>query len=937
VGYHLSPYGPSGKNIVFEIRFDSCSRAYGPKGTRMSDDPDRWHSLKEGEELGPYRVGERIGAGGMGEVYKARDTRLEREVALKVLPANVMGDADRRARFIREARAASRLNHPNTVTVYDIGEQEGRVFIAMEYVAGKTLDMVIPPGGLSLADTLKYAIQITAALAKAHAAGIIHRDLKPGNIMITSDGTVKVVDFGLAKLTQPQTGVDASTATAQPGTHAGMFMGTPAFMSPEQAEGKSVDPRSDIFSLGSVLYQMASGKRAFSGDSMMATMAAVLQKEPDPLPETVVPELQKVVVRCLKKDPERRFQSMADVRVSLEELREETLSRIPSSASATGPAPTRRPPLRIAAWLMAAIAILAVAVFLGTRSSRSPQEASSQRTIRFTITPKQLLRGGDGQIDSEVSISQDGKHIAYVESQGGQLWIRDIDSEEAHPVPGATSVYQAFWSPDNRFIGYAAGKGCAFGLCDLVRIPVEGGTPILITKVQGFRRAAFSSDGETVLYGSSPAGLFTIPTRGGTPTRVIEHNHLEHPSFLDLPDGRRAYLYQAAIQGSPPPLPHSVYIQVVGESKPRLVVATTSPNPYPAYSSTGHIIYTDGFADSSAIWALPYSLAKLEATGKAFPIAQRGGSPMVSRTGALVYGDVPSDRWQLKWVDRSGATLSTIGEPQPQDGMSLSPDGKRLAVQDTGTFHDLWVYDLGSGTRTRFFYDAFVDPNIRWTPSGEEITFGSWRDGNALILSKPTSGNGEPKLLTESPLRTIAPDWSPGQRFLIYVVGTPQTKTQLVYRERHKDGTLGEPVAFPKSPFNETLPRFSPDGHFLAYVSDESGRNEIYVRDFPNGGKKWRISANGGTLPRWSRGGREIFYMGGRQLFAVSVASRPDISPGVPAALFERKSLSSAYDVSPDGKRFVILDKPVGEPPLSVHVVYNWFAEFRGQHGQDAK
>jgi len=584
--------------------------------------------------------------------------------------------------------------------------------------------------------------------------------------------------------------------------------------------------------------------------------------------------------------------------------------------------------------LAGVVAVLVVAVFLGTRLSRSPQDASAQRTIRFTITPKQLLRGGDGQIDSEVSISQDGKRIAYVESQGGQLWIRDVDSEEAHPVPGAVNVYQAFWSPDNRFIGYAQGRGCAFGPCDLVRIPVEGGTPILITKVQGFRRAAFSADGETVLYGSSPAGLFTVPTRGGASTRVIAHPHLEHPSFLDLPGGRRAYLYQTAVPGTPPPTPHSVYITVVGESKPRLVVATTSPNPYPAYSSTGHIIYTDGIGENSTLWALPYSLAKLAATGKAFPIAQHAGSPMVSRTGALVYGDVPSDRWQLKWVDRSGATLSTIGEPQPQDGPSLSPDGKRLAVEDAGTFHDLWVYDLGNGTRTRLFYGAYVDSHMRWTPSGEEITFGSRQNGKADILSKAIDGNGEPKLLTESQWPQIAPDWSPGQKFLIYFTAAPQSKSWLIYQERHPDGTSGEPVVFSKTPFNESLPRFSPDGRFVAYVSDESGRNEVYVRDFPSGARKWRISASGGTLPHWRQDGREIFYMGPRQLFAVSVAYRPDFSPGVPAALFERRSLSPAFDVSPDGKRFVILEKPAGEPPLSVHVVYNWFAEFRGKEGK---
>ncbi|HEY1496469.1 MAG TPA: serine/threonine-protein kinase, partial [Candidatus Solibacter sp.] len=380
-------------------------------------------------QLGPYQVGERIGAGGMGEVYKARDTRLERELALKVLPASTMGDADRRARFIREARAASRLNHPNTVTIYDIGEQDGRVYIAMEYVAGKTLGAMIPPGGLPLADTLKYAIPITEALAKAHAAGIIHRDLKPGNIMVTSEGVVKVLDFGLAKLIAPTIGPEASTCTAQPDTQAGALMGTPAFMSPEQAEGKPVDARSDIFSFGSVLYEMVTGKRAFSGDSMLATMAAVLQKEPDPPPGSVPLDLQKVILRCMKKDPERRFQNMGDVRVSLEELRDE----LQPKARPRGAVPRRAVPLAAGA------VVLAIATLLGSGLLRRSQETVALRTVRFTITPKQMLRGGDGQIDSEVSISHDGKHIAYVESQGGQLWVRDIDEEAAHPVPGATS------------------------------------------------------------------------------------------------------------------------------------------------------------------------------------------------------------------------------------------------------------------------------------------------------------------------------------------------------------------------------------------------------------------------------------------------------------------------------------------------------------------
>jgi eukaryotic-like serine/threonine-protein kinase len=885
-------------------------------------------ALAPGTRMGPYRIAERLGAGGMGEVYKARDTRLEREVALKVLPADLVGDADRRARFIREARAASRLNHSNIVTIYDLGEQEGRVFIAMEYVEGRTLDAALPAGGLPAKDILKFAVPIAAALAKAHAAGIVHRDLKPANIMIAADSAVKVLDFGLAKLSGPLAGPEDSTGTAEPRTRAGMFMGTPAFMSPEQAEGKPVDARSDIFSFGSVLYQMATGKRAFRGDSTMATVAAVLREDPEAMPATVPPELQKIVLRCLRKDPDRRFQSMADVRVALEELRDETLAR---STAATGMGTiARRPALRWAAAFLAVAAVVAAAL-VGSRAFRGPAEAPAGRTVRFTITPRQLLRGGDGQIDSEVSVSRDGRHIAYVESEGRQLWVRDIDAEEAHPVPGAKGVYQVFWSPDNRWVGYAAGRYCGvLAGCDLVRVPVEGGTPTVITRLEGpFRRASWSSDGETVLYGQSPAGLYTVPTRGGTPTLMIQNSHIEHPSFLDLPGGRRAYLYQTGEPRGAPPLPHAIYIQVVGESQPRLVAKTTSTNPYPAYSPSGHIVYVNGNGDSSAIWALPFSLATLQPTGKAFPIAQRGASPMVSGTGTLVYGDVPSSRWQLKWVDRTGAAISTIGEPRRQEGPLLSPDGRRLAVQSTeGDVFEVWVYDLDRGIHTRLAFDSTVDTMMAWTPSGDEITFAGFR-GKPVLFSRALGGDAAPRQLTDSSLAEWSPDWSPDGKFLIYTAGSFGSKRRLQYRERRADGALGEPAVFVEGAFNAGMPKFSPDGRYVAYISDESGTNEVYVRDFPGAAKKWRISANGGTQPRWRRDGRELYYAGEGRLFGVSAAARPEFSPGPPVALFERRALSAAYDVSADGKRFVVLDRPAAEPPLSIHVVHNWFSEFR--------
>jgi Tol biopolymer transport system component len=411
---------------------------------------------------------------------------------------------------------------------------------------------------------------------------------------------------------------------------------------------------------------------------------------------------------------------MADLKVALEDLETET------------PGPQKRPTsmsrpgfsVRKAALFVAVVSAVVLIALTAMRVFQRSPEVAPQRTVKFTFTPSQLLRGANNEIDAEVSISPDGKHIAYVEWPLGQLWVRDIDQEQARPVPGATSVYQAFWSPDNRYIGYSAGGCFAFVPgCDLVRIPAQGGTPLTIVKLQGgFRRASWSSDGETIVYGEWPHGMLTIPARSGASTLILEHGHLG-PSFLDLPDGRRAFLYQA--EDADRPGGHGIYVQVAGENQRRFVTMSSSSNPYPAYSPTGHIIYVDGNNDSPAIWALPFSLKTLQPAGKAFPIVQRGSSPMVSRTGTLVYSDVPSNRFQLLWCDRSGKTLSTIGEPQPQQSPALSPDGRRLAVTSRESGHfEIWVYDLDREitTKTRITPVSGNAAQSAWTPSGDEIT-----------------------------------------------------------------------------------------------------------------------------------------------------------------------------------------------------------------------
>jgi len=898
--------------------------------------------LTSGETLAQYRVEAKIGEGGMGVVYRSYDTRLQRKVALKVLAPERFADLERKRRLVREARAASGLNHPNIVTIYEIGADRGVDFIAMEYVEGKRLDELIPARGLRPVQVLRYAVQIADASARAHGAGILHRDLKPSNIMVTAEGRVKLLDFGLAKVLEPaDSSPDAPTATLQRLTEEGTVVGTAAYMSPEQAEGRKLDARSDIFSFGTVLYEMVTGSRPFAADTRLSLLTKIVNEEPRPPSQfaAVSADLEKLILRCLRKDPARRYQTMADLKVALEDLETET-SRAPVQAS-TAPsiqaASARRSiTLRKIALFAAAILAAVTIVFIATRVFQRSPEGAPLRTIKFTITPANLVRGSDYNTDSEVSISRDGKHIAYVESQGGQLWIRDIDQEQARIVPGATGVYQAFWSPDNQSIGYSARGNCGLQSgCDLVRIPVQGGTPVLIVKLQGaFRRAFWSSDGETIVY-CDTTGMYTVPARGGSPTRIIEHTHIEHPSFVDLPGGRRAILYQTG--GVTPGAPdHAIWIRIPGEDQSHRIAISKSINPYPAYSPTGHIIYVDGAFESTAIWAVPFSLDKLQITGKPFPIAQHGGSPVVSLNGTLVYGDVPSDRKQLAWVDRSGASLGTIGEPQRQDTPLLSPDGHKLAIEVREGDPDIWVYDLNRGIKTRFTSDPAGEFPAAWSLSGE-LLYSSTQSGALDILSKPSSGNREAALLVGTPLPERALDWSPDQRYLLYGTFSPETKGDVLYRELRKDGSVGEPAVFLKTPFTEIAARFSPDGRFVVYCSDDSGQLEVYVRDFPSGTNKWQISANGGYAPRWTRDGREILYVERSRLMAVSVTSRPALAFGAPARLFERTTLRNQfpeYDVSADGKRFVILDKPAGEPPLSIHVVHNWFEEFRGQPGR---
>ncbi|MBM3787475.1 MAG: hypothetical protein FJW30_24215 [Acidobacteria bacterium] len=687
----------------------------------------------------------------------------------------------------------------------------------------------------------------------------------------------------------------------------------------------------DIFSLGCVLYEMLTGRRPF------LSLAEVLGKDPEP-PSLLVPHVNlgvdQAVLRCLRKDPARRFENMADLLAALEDSA--AGAALPSRGRSMAPWRSGR------RWVPAVVAIGLITILLaGIRWLPGGVMAPAARTVKFTLRPDRLVRGGDTEIDTEVSISRDGRHIAYVEADGGQLWLRDIDREEARPVPGATGVYQVFWPPNSRWVGYSQGQDCGIRPgCALVKIPAEGGSPVAIVQMQGaFRRAAWSPDGSTIVYCDS-TGMYTVPSDGGATQVIVKHPHIEHPSFLDRPGKPPAILYQAVEEGPD----HAIFVRIPGEPSPRQVIASKSSNPYPAYSdSTGHIIYVDGERQEAAVWAVPFSLDTLAPTGKPFRVAPKGSAPQVSRNGTLVYSDVPSEERQAAWVDRAGKVLAPIGEPVSQFRPTLSPDGRYLAVERAGREAGIWSYDLERGMSTRLTTEPGPTFLGAWSRSSDRVLYAAMpvttaKPPRLAIFARRLAVDFERHLLFRVPAQPVRPlDSHPGGKYLLIEATSAKTRQDLLYLECQDGQKLacGEPVPFLQTPAMEGAAQFSPDGRWVVYVSDVSGRNEVYVRPFPSGSPSWQISVKGGTSPRWRKDGSEIYYVEQTRLMSVAVPPGSEFRPSAPVPLFERRSLARAirpeYDVSADGTRFAVLEQPVNQKPLEVHVVHNWFEEFRNR------
>jgi eukaryotic-like serine/threonine-protein kinase len=891
-------------------------------------------AIQASQRLGPYEILSAIGAGGMGEVYRARDTRLDRTVAIKILPDHLADRAELRERFEREARTVASLNHPHICTLYDIGHQDGTDYLVMEYLEGETLAERLKKGPLPLQQVLQYAIEVADALDKAHRRGITHRDLKPGNIMVTKAGT-KLLDFGLAKLKQEAT--PASSLSQRPTAESGMtaegtILGTLQYMAPEQVEGKTnqIDARTDIFAFGAVVYEMATGKKAFEGKSQASVIGKIMESNPPPmisLQPMTPPALDRVVKKCLAKEPESRWQTPKDLCDELKWIAEagSQMTLTPTVKAKDIRALSRQSLIFSLCALLLGLAIATVAVW-------NLKPAPPRSVSRFTITlpPGQQLAGlNDGPA---VALSPDGTRLAYVAIQGGtqQLYLRAIDSLEAQPILGTEGAFNPFFSPDGQWIGFfAAGR--------LKKVSINGGATLTLGNAEFPYGASWGSQGVIAFAATFAGVLQQVPDAGGAPHPLthLEKGEGSHrwPEFL--PNGM-AVLFSAGGIGQNWGDPQ-VAVQSVGTGQRRNLI---QGGMHSRYAPSGHLVY----AQRGTLMAVPFDPQRLTVTGAAVPVVEdvlqspRTGHAQYSfsATGSLVY--VPgtaqaAPQSRLVWVGRNGTEQPLAAPGHAYRRPQLSPDGRRVAVGIQEQETQVWLYDLARGTLTRLTFAGNFDLNPAWTPDGKRIAFTSNKEGPQNIFWQLADGSGGLERLTsgESSNNYVPASWTPDGQLMAFLEINPTTGLD-IWVLRIGDRKV---QPFLRTPFNEGAPRFSPDGRWLAYVSDESGRIEVYVQPYPGPGGKWQVSTGGGTEPVWNPNGRELFYRSGDKMMAVEIATQPSFSAGSSRMLFEGPYQPSPatipnYDVSPDGQRFLML-KPLeqAQAPTQINVVLNWFEELK--------
>jgi Tol biopolymer transport system component/tRNA A-37 threonylcarbamoyl transferase component Bud32 len=880
-----------------------------------------------GTRIGPFEIRSLLGAGGMGEVYRAFDERLRREAAIKFVREESWSDPERRRRFEQEAHAVAALNHPNILTVHEVGAHEGVPYLVAELLDGLTLRQRLRSSGLTVGEAVECAVQIARGLAAAHEKGIVHRDLKPENVFLTKDGVVKILDFGLAKpraeLRSLKPGQDKDEVSAS--TDTGVVLGTAAYMSPEQVRAQPVDARSDIFSLGTVLFEMLSQRRPFAGETTAELMAAILKEDPPDLAPMVKasPSLERIVRRCLEKAPENRFHSAHDLALALEAVSGSYASRV---TLVDAPARESRRRREALAWILAGVLPLVASVVTLFLASRW-KPATALRSTRFEVpvpgaaSPQFLL------------LSPDGRMLAFRATVDGKtsVWVRPLDSLEARFLPGTEGVDEFIWSGDSRFLAFSVAL-------QVQKIAVAGGPPFPLFSVKDgeFSLGEWSPDG-VLLYTTLAGGIYRAALSGGASTAVttIEKGASERhlfPSFL--PDGRH-FLFLAR---HTPAETSAIYLGSLDSPKTRLLLPAESQA---LYAPSGHLL----FLRSKTLMAQPFDARSLELSGEAFPVtdgvkySNSWGEFSVSRDGTLAYQRAESTLRQLTWLDRAGRSQGTIGEPGPYSDPALTLDDTRLAVvrRDPGpTSGQIWLFDLARGSSARFTLGAGTYEAPTWSRDGQHVYFASNPESSRWeIRRKPWDSAGGEEVVVEAKSLLEPQDVSPDGRFIAYMTrGQDTSSVDLMLLPLQGEKT---PTDLVRTPRHEYQPQFSPDGRWLAHGAGDLVKWEVYVQPYPDTGARWQISASG-SQPRWRPDGKELFYLAqDGKLMAVDIeATARGLTVGPPRALFSTlvnpvELTRNSYVVARGGQRFLFANPVRESGPAPVTIVLNWAAEHQEQ------